>query len=343
MDSFTKKIYTTSRSLSYTYYDSAPGKPVAAHKPTLLFLHGFPDSAYVWKEVVYHLRTLPHRIILPDLLGFGGSSKPTDPTVFKSNAMAADLAELLVSEGVSKVIVIGHDAGSFLAQRMWLWQPQLIVGVALLNVAYMPPFTVQFDLTTANAYFEKATGLPRYAYWEFLTADDGGKVIDAHLESFWAALHGSRQGWMRDMFCVRGAMRDFLEMDGRTELRDFAKPGKGWKEDWMKAVTDGGGLASALSWYKVVTDNYQYEVEKTLSPERAPITVPTLFIGCTGDEVALPEMIEENKQAGLVPHVEIKVLDCGHWCMMEKPDDVAEALLKFLSEHDVGTSQGSSN
>ncbi|KAH7117162.1 Alpha/Beta hydrolase protein [Dendryphion nanum] len=250
MDSFTKKTYMTSRSLTYAYYDSAPSKPLAAHKPTLLFLHGFPDNAHVWKDVVLHMRTLPHRIILPDLLGFGGTSKPTDPSVFKSNAMAADLAELLASEGASKIIVIGHDAGSFMAQRMWLWQPQLIVGVALLNVAYMPLFIEPFDLAAANAHFESATGYPRYTYWELFTADDGAK----------------------------------------------------------------------------------YEVEKTLSPERAPITVPTFFLGCSGDEVCLPEMIEESKEAGLVPNVTVKVIDCAHWCMMEKPDEVAQALHEFLSD-----------
>ncbi|PVH72464.1 alpha/beta-hydrolase [Cadophora sp. DSE1049] len=334
MDGFTKKTYTTSRSLSYTYYDSAPRKPFVTHQPTLLFLHGFPDTAHVWKDVVMHLYKQPHRFILPDLLGFGGTAKPTHPAAFKSNAMAADLAELLESEGVTKVVVIGHDAGSFLAQRMWLWQPQLIVGVALLNVAYMPPFTSQFDLATTNAYFEKATGYPRYAYWELFTAKDGGEVVDAHLESLWAVMHGSRQDWMRDMFCIPGAMRNFLEMNGETELHEFAKPGNGWKEEWMKAVTEGGGLTSALSWYRVVVDNYQYEVEKNLSPERAPITVPTLFLGCSGDDVALPGMIEENKQAGLVPDVTIRVLDCGHWCMMEKPDDVAKVLLEFLGSHE---------
>lgn len=45
----------------------------------------------------------------------------------------------------------------------------------------------------------------------------------------------------------------------------------------MKA---GGGIASALCWYKVVMGNYNHEAEKELSKERYPIAVPTFFFGC---------------------------------------------------------------
>jgi pimeloyl-ACP methyl ester carboxylesterase len=330
MDGFAKKTYTTSRSLTYTYYDSAIDQPLPAAPPTLLFLHGFPDSAIVWKAVFPHLRSLPHRIIAPHLLGFEESSRPTDPALFNSKATAADLAEILASEGVSKIVVIGHDAGSFMAQRLWLWQPQLIVGVVLLNVAIMPLCSAPFDLTAVNARFESATGSPRYAYWEFLSAEDGGKVIDEHLNSFWAAMHGAQPGWMQRIYCVRDAMRNFVEQDGQTELLDYAKPGRGWKEDWMKMVKKGGGIESLLCWYRVMTENHHYKVEKTVPPEHVAITVPTLFVGCTKDEVCLPAMIENDEKAGLVPNLTVELLDCAHWCMMEKPFELAQALRRFL-------------
>jgi soluble epoxide hydrolase/lipid-phosphate phosphatase len=201
---------------------------------------------------------------------------------------------------VDKTIVIGHNAGSFMTQRMWLWQPQLIVGVVLLNVAVMPLCSAPFDLAGVNSDFESVTGYPRYAYWEFFTADDGGKLIDEHLGSFWAALHDAQPGWMRQMYCVRDAMRNFVEQDGQTELPEYAKPGREWKEDWIRMVMEGDGIELMLCWYKVMTQNYHYNVERTVPPERVPITVPTLFVGCTNDEVCFPAMIEDDKKAGLL-------------------------------------------
>ncbi|KAF4541827.1 Alpha beta hydrolase fold protein [Lasiodiplodia theobromae] len=333
MDKFAKKTFTTSRSLTYTYYDSA--RPTDdPHKPVFFLLHGFPDNAHLWKEVIPHLLPLPNRIIVPDQLGYGSTSRPTDAALFNSKDLTADYVELLRAEHVtSNVVVVGHDWGSFSAQRVWLWAPELVVGVALLNVAYIPPSETPFDLAAANAFFEQATGLPRYAYWELFTAEDGAEVCDKHLESLWHVAHGNRPNWMRDMFCVRGAMREFLLADRRdVELHEYAKPGNGWREEWLQSVREGGGLASALCCYKALAHNHHYEVEKELPKERIPVTVPTFFLGCDRDDVCLSALIEKNRADGHVgPDLTVKNIDSAHWCPMEKPDEVGKALYEWLS------------
>ncbi|KAJ6063574.1 Alpha beta hydrolase fold protein [Penicillium canescens] len=331
MENYRKKAFTTSRSLTYTYYDSASANPLSADEPTLLFLHGFPDSAYLWHQVVSHLRSLPHRKLVPDLLGFGGTSKPSDPALFRSSGIVSDLVEILAAEGVQKIVVIGHDWGSMLAQRFWLFKPELCVGVGMLNVAYQPPMR-PFDLAAMNAEFESKTGYPLYAYWELFLADDGALVVDKHLDRFWAVMHGDREHWMRDIFCVRNAMRRFLESDEKIELKEYANPGNGWKEEWLKSVQEGGGLASAMGAYKAMAYNLDLDVEKTLPAERAQITVPAFFLGCSGDEVCLPALIEQSKDSGLLPDLTVKVIDSGHWSPMEKPDEVGKALFGFLVE-----------
>ncbi|KAK7706423.1 hypothetical protein SLS57_009657 [Botryosphaeria dothidea] len=333
MDNFTRKTFTTSRSLKYAYYDSAPAKPLAANKPTLFFIHGFPDDARLWKDVFPHLSSLPHRIIAIDQLGYGESSKPDSTALYNSRAVSADIAELLAAEQTSQIVAIGHDWGSSVAQRLWLWHPALVAGVAMLNVAYIPPVTTPFDLHALNAHTEQATGFPRYAYWELFADDDGAQaLLDARLESLWCVVHGAREHWMRDMFCVRGAMRRFLEEDGRVELKPHARPGAGWKEEWFKTIRENGGVGAQLHSYKALAHNHHYEVEKNLPEERAPITVPTFFLGCERDEVALPAFIEPSRAAGLLPDLTVKVIDSGHWCTMEKPDEVGQALYGFLSE-----------
>ncbi|OMP86162.1 Epoxide hydrolase 2 [Diplodia seriata] len=270
-------------------------------------------------------------------LGSGTSSKPTNPRLYNSHALSADLASLLAAASITQnVVAIGHDWGSYAAQRLWLWQPQLVCGLGLLNVGYMAPATAPFDVAALNDATEQATGWPRFAYWELFVAEDGARVLDGHLESFWGVLHGEDRGgrWMREMFCTRGAMRAFLERDGRVgALREYARPGQGWKEEWFREVEEGGGgLDGALGPYRAMVGGHQYEVERTLPPERVKVTVPAFFLGCEQDEVCTMDLVEENRKAGLLPDLTVKVIDSGHWCTMEKPDEVGEALYDWLVE-----------
>ena len=46
--------------------------------PPALLLHGFPDSADLWRHQVGALAAAGHRVLAPDLRGFGASSRPTD-------------------------------------------------------------------------------------------------------------------------------------------------------------------------------------------------------------------------------------------------------------------------
>src|SRR4051794_27188316 len=57
-----QKTFPTSRSLTYTYYSST--KPASA-KPTLLLLHGWPDSAHLWASLSSSLADLPFPVLIP--------------------------------------------------------------------------------------------------------------------------------------------------------------------------------------------------------------------------------------------------------------------------------------
>lgn len=48
-------------------------------------------------------------LIVPDLLGYGGTDKPTDVKDYKYSAMSADMIDIMNAENVEKVVAIGHD------------------------------------------------------------------------------------------------------------------------------------------------------------------------------------------------------------------------------------------
>lgn len=105
MDPALYKNFTVSRGFKYTYYAS----PAKAGKPTLLFCHGFPSTARDWRCFVPFFQTRGYGLIVPDMLGYGGTDKPTDPAAYLSRAMSRDLVDLLDAEGVDTAIAIGHD------------------------------------------------------------------------------------------------------------------------------------------------------------------------------------------------------------------------------------------
>ena len=105
MDASQYKDVITPRGLKYHYYYS----PAQDGKRTLLFCHGFPSSGRDWYKVATHFKERGYGIIIPDMLGYGGTDKPSDPSLYAHSAMSQDLVSIFDAENVEKVVAIGHD------------------------------------------------------------------------------------------------------------------------------------------------------------------------------------------------------------------------------------------
>ncbi|EXJ56178.1 hypothetical protein A1O7_09109 [Cladophialophora yegresii CBS 114405] len=324
-----KKTIQTKRSFTYTYYASPKdkGDPSA---PALFFIHGFPDSAFMWSEVVDNLSDLPYKVVVPDCLGYAGTSKPKDVSAYKWSGQTADLCEILQAEGIDQVVVIGHDWGAVLAQRFYQRCPELCAGLVLLNISYRAPTEQRFDLDAWNAQTEKRFGYPLYQYWYLFTSLDGSKVINNSLEKFWEVLHGADDDWMKKMFSGKDAMTKYFSCGGTVELKSFAKQGK-WRDDFFERFSKDG-FEAPLNWYKAQTSNVQWQDDKSIPKENHVVKVPFFFLGCTGDSVGRTDLIQIPREAGLLPDFEMTEIESGHWCAMEKPREVAEALRGFVTK-----------
>lgn len=317
----------TRRSLRYTYYVSPSGESTKQH-PALLFIHGFPDSAHLWSGVITTLCDLPNKIIIPDCLGYAGTDKPKDTSLYAYKDQADDLEDILNSENAKSTIVIGHDWGSVLAQRTYLYKRELFSAVVLLNAAYMVPSSQPFDLAAVNELTEKTLGYPQYSYWDFFTAPDAAEVIDGNLERMWQVLHGDVEDWMKKMFCVPNAMREFLLGSNNVPLKAYASQPR-WKDKFMQQFK-ADGFASALQMYKATVSNIQLISDLTIPKESLVIEVPMLFLICSRDAVCVPEMMNAAKDEGLVPYLKEVFIDSAHWSPMEKPDEIAAHIRTFV-------------
>lgn len=48
-------------------------------------------------------------VLIPDMLGYGGTDKPTDPEAYASEALVQDLVDILDAEKIDRVVAVGHD------------------------------------------------------------------------------------------------------------------------------------------------------------------------------------------------------------------------------------------
>jgi soluble epoxide hydrolase / lipid-phosphate phosphatase len=146
------------------FYLDVPVPGGVEEKATILLLHGFPDSSYGWRKIISPLSMSGYRLIIPDLLGYGRTSKPISLEEYSARSMSFDLADLMthVLQGKyqNKFAVVGHDWGSWLSWKLPLWIPDRLLGV---HVSYVPP-TQKFISTT-----QLAAKYPQFGYqmWVF--------------------------------------------------------------------------------------------------------------------------------------------------------------------------------
>jgi len=329
MDSLDEKTFTTSRKLVYRYYASKPST-FDPSKPTLLLGHGWPDSAQLWRFIIPHLQKLSYRLVIPDCLGYGGTSKPTDPSLYAGGAMANDLIEILDSEDIDKVIPIGHDWGSMLAQRVYLFHPSRVLGLVMLSVYYNPPVrSTSLDVKAINQTLEQYFGAPLYAYWELFTTPEGVQLFDQNVERAYYAQHGDDPAWMKKLFCTYGGMRDFM-ISGQpaVDLKPYAA-NPAIKDPWISKMK-AQGFEAPFCWYKAYTEGHHASLEKNLPENVGSVDVPALWIGGDQDAVCFERKSYQSSEIkDLTAH---EMRDVGHWIPYERPDEVAGFIVEWLKE-----------
>jgi pimeloyl-ACP methyl ester carboxylesterase len=112
------------------YMDVAPTG--AANGRTVVLLHGMNFFGEVWAPTIELLAKEGYRVIVPDQIGFGRSSKP-DHTPYTLNDMARNTKAILDKVGVTKAQIWGHSMGGMVATRFALFYPDLATHLVIEN------------------------------------------------------------------------------------------------------------------------------------------------------------------------------------------------------------------
>jgi pimeloyl-ACP methyl ester carboxylesterase len=156
--------------LRMAYVDVAPEKP---NGRTVLLLHGKNFHAGTWATTIASLRRAGFRVIAPDQIGFGKSSKP-ERYQFSFVQLAANTRALLASLGVERCVVVGHSMGGMLAARYALAYPSATERLLLVNPIGLEDYAAMVPLQTVDDWFrqelaqtpEKIREFQRTAYYD---------------------------------------------------------------------------------------------------------------------------------------------------------------------------------
>lgn len=283
----------------------APGRPV------LLFLHGFPEAAFVWDELLAHFAKPEHggyRCVAPNLRGFERSSAPSEVSAYRAKPLVQDLTALI--DVITRdsptpgqlACLVAHDWGGALAWSVAAQAPAAMRRLAIVNAPH--PATFQRELAHSPA--QQASS----AYMNFLARPDAPALL---AENDFARLWP----FFTNMAADSGPM---AWLDEATKDR--------YREVWRQGL-HGPCAYYAASPLRPPTASDPGAAAVQLPPERVMVNVPTLVVWGLGD-TALPEALLDGLE-GFVPDLHIeRVPGATHWIVHEQPQRVAGLIGAFV-------------
>jgi haloacetate dehalogenase len=200
--------------------------------PTLVLLHGYPQTGQMWHKVS---PTLMKRfnLIIPDLRGYGDSEKARSG--FDKKTMAKDIACLASELGHETFFLMGHDRGARVAHRLALDFPERVEKLIILDI--VPTHTI-FSRTGREL-------AAAYWHWFYFQAPDLPEIM----------IRNSAEPFLQTMFRSLSWRPDAIDDLLFAEyLRAFTLPGtiRCGLEDYRAAATidyedDEGDLGTKLS------------------------------------------------------------------------------------------------
>jgi len=298
-----------------------------AEGPLVVLLHGFPESWHSWRHQFAPLVAAGFRVVAPDQRGYGASDRPDDVAAYSILHLVGDVIGLIRALGEETAFVVGHDWGAPVAWHTALLRPDVVRGVAGLSVAPTPR-GARPPLGVVEAAYQG-----RF-YWTYFNQvgvadEEFGRDPKAALRRFIHAHSGDAPGepGIHQALVEPGA--PWLEqLPDAVELPDW------FSESDLDELAEGfaKGFTGSLNWYRNLDRNW----ELTAPYAGATITTPALFVYGDRDPVAYfpgtPELIGKLPQ--LLPGLRrppVVLPGCGHWTQQERPAEVNELLVEFLT------------
>ncbi|MET0457849.1 MAG: alpha/beta hydrolase [Ilumatobacteraceae bacterium] len=119
--------------------------------PTVLLLHGFPQSRHTWRDALPALAGAGFQAVAPDQRGYSPGVRPTDLDAYATDRLVGDVIDLLDVLGVERVHLVGHDWGGQVAWLTAVHHPDRLATLTVLSRPHPAAFARSFGLDAEQA------------------------------------------------------------------------------------------------------------------------------------------------------------------------------------------------
>jgi pimeloyl-ACP methyl ester carboxylesterase len=282
--------------------------------PLLVFLHGFPEAAFVWDPLLAYFADPRHggyRCVAPNLRGYADSSAPADVRDYRSKFLVQDVVALLQVEGGGRpaAALVAHDWGGALAWNLASQHRSALQRLMIVNSPHPGAFTRELQ---HNPRQQAAS-----AYMNFLARPDAPALL---------AQDDYRRLWP---FFMTGP-------DGTADPAHAPWLTEAVKDQYRAVWRGGAGLVGGCHYYgasplRPPTAQDPGAAAVTLPDDAFRVEVPTRVLWGLRDAALLPGLLD-----GLdhwVPQLQVQRFeDASHWIVHEHPQRVIGALADFLGD-----------
>jgi pimeloyl-ACP methyl ester carboxylesterase len=300
--------------------------------PLVLLCHGFPESWYSWRHQLAALAAAGFHAVAPDMRGYGQTEQPAEIDQYTLLHLVGDMVGLADALGGGPAVIAGHDWGAPVAWHAALLRPDRFRAVIGLSVPYRPRGSVR--PTTAMPQTDDAIFYQLYFQAPGVAEAELSRDVRSSIRRI--LFSGSGEGRRAHAGLGNPAAVGMVPRGGGF-LRHTAEPATppSWLTeadvDFYAGEFTRAGFRGGLNWYRNIDRNWEL-----MAPYAgARVTVPALYVAGDQDLVVhfrgmdqllpnLKKFVPELRQTIMLP-------GCGHWTQQERPKEVNDAILTFLT------------
>jgi pimeloyl-ACP methyl ester carboxylesterase len=261
----------------------------------VLFLHGFPQTSFAWRNQLAALGDEGYRAVAFDQRGYAEGARPEGTEHYKLDHLVADVIAVADWLGGHRFDLVGHDWGGAVAWQTAGRYPERLRSLTVVSTPHPAAFTA--SLSAAGGRGGEGDQAQRSSYMEFFQQPDVPE------QTF---LADGATG-LRGLFQATGLDGDAVE-------------------EYVRVLTQPYAMTGALNWYRAASIG---DVE-----HMGPITTPTLYVWSDQDVALGRDAAEATAQHVQGPY-RFEVLEgVGHWIGEDVPDRFNPMLLDHLRSTD---------
>jgi pimeloyl-ACP methyl ester carboxylesterase len=269
----------------------------------VLLLHGFPEGAFIWDEVMQRLSGVA-RCVAPNLRGYERSTAPVGIDAYRAKHLVADIAAMIDALGAPVDLLVAHDWGGAAAWILAAQRPELMRQLLIVNSPHPATFLRELRGNPAQQVAS--------AYMNFLCRPDAATLLAA---DDWARL------WP---FFTKMGTAAWLTQALREKYRALWRHGLEGPLNYYRASPLKPPLTPADAIHTLA-----------FAPEFVTVRVPTTVLWGDAD-LALPPTLLDGLEAFVDPLDVRLVAGASHWIVHEQPALVASTIERLIKSPRTG-------